>query len=73
MMELKNTFPELELRGTGQLIFNTFIFVWFIFLIIILHSVEDFFFKPLKMLFCCYFISLPAFWTNIQALMGEDL
>lgn len=32
MLELQNTFPELELRETGELIFNTFIFLHFVLL-----------------------------------------
>jgi len=60
MTELKNTCPELELRGTGELIFNTFTFVQFIFLII-LHSAEDFFSNHSPCFSAVIFISLPTF------------
>lgn len=74
MMELKNTFPDLKLRGTEELIFNTFICVQFIFLIIIiLYSAEDFFFKPLKMLFCCYFYFIACFLNQYPSTYGRRL
>lgn len=61
MMGMQNTFPELELRGT-ELFFNTFIFVQFISIIIILHSVKDFFFHTTQdAFFAVIFISLSAF------------
>lgn len=56
-MELKNTFPDLKLRGTEELIFNTFICVQFIFLIIIiLYSAEDFFFQTTQDAFLLLFL-----------------
>lgn len=72
MMELENTFPKLELGGTGELIFNTFIFVQFIYLIIIiLHSVKDFFFIPLKMLL--FFLMLFLFRCQLSELISKHL
>lgn len=47
MMELQNKFSGLEQRESGDLIINTFIFVLLIFLLIVIdHSVENFFFFP---------------------------